>query len=200
MFKVRQMSIKENRYERERIRTGEAFMNAALELVMEQGYSNTTVTDIADRADYGRGTFYLYFEDKADVVWAGLRRYMSSWEADVYEEVKSVDSLRREYLSWTRVFENLRDYWHFYAQIDLIEGADVWQKLRDYLIQSYEDNLQQGRYRSQMDLPVPMMARFIYGAINETMRWWMENGFEQSPEDLAAMVFQMVYRRPVPEV
>jgi len=192
------MSNNLNRYERERIRTQEAFINAALELVAEKGYTDTTVTDIALLADYGRGTFYLYFEDKADVVWAGLRRYMDNWQVEAFEEIQHVTSMRREYLSWVSVFENLRDFWHFYGQIDLIEGAEVWDKVREYLIQSYEDNLREGRYRSQLNLPVSMMARFMYGAVNETMRWWMESGFTYSPQELAAMVYQMVYRQDVP--
>ncbi|MEM9949999.1 MAG: TetR/AcrR family transcriptional regulator [Chloroflexota bacterium] len=192
------MSIKINRYQRERDRTREAFIRSALELVIEQGYQTTTVTEIANRADYGRGTFYLYFEDKADVVWAGLKHYMDDWQTHAFDEVKTIQSLRREYLSWVAVFKNLRDYWHVYAQIDFTHGSAVWQKLRDYLIASYEDNLREARYRSDMTLPVPMMARFLYGAVQETMLWWVENGFQQSPEDLAEMVFTMVYRQAVP--
>ncbi|MEO1288179.1 MAG: TetR family transcriptional regulator, partial [Chloroflexota bacterium] len=45
------MSIKSNRYQRERDRTREAFIRSALELVIEQGYQATTVTEIANRAD-----------------------------------------------------------------------------------------------------------------------------------------------------
>ena len=194
------MSIKVNRYERERERTREAFMEAALALVIRQGYKATTVTDIADFADYGRGTFYLYFEDKAAVVWAALERYFTHWHEEAFDEIKSVQSLRREYLSWVHVFSNLRDYWYIYAQIDMVEGAEVWDKMRTYLINSYEENLSTGRYRAEHNLNVKMVARFMYGAMNETMRWWVETGFEQSPEALAEMVFQMVYRQPVPEL
>ncbi len=199
MFKVRQMSNLKNRYQREKDRTREALIHAALALVLEKGYRDVSVTAIADRADYGRGTFYLYFEDKADVVWAGLGRYMDDWHTNAFEDIKEIQSLRREYLSWVAVFTNLQDYWHFYAQIDLEHGSAVWAKLRQYLIQTYEDNLRAGKYRSHIDMPIPMMARFLYGALQETMLWWVETGFACSAEELATMVFQMVYRQPVPE-
>ena len=56
-----------NRYEKERQRTRLAFLNAALALILEKGYDNIAVTDITDRADYGRSTFYEHFEDKEAV-------------------------------------------------------------------------------------------------------------------------------------
>ena len=40
--------------------------------LLEQGYDAVTVADIATRADYGRSTFYLYFQDKEAVVFIFL--------------------------------------------------------------------------------------------------------------------------------
>ncbi|MEV4020544.1 TetR family transcriptional regulator [Nonomuraea angiospora] len=44
---------------------------AALELFVEQGYENTTVTQITERAGLTRRTFSRYFTDKRDVLFAG---------------------------------------------------------------------------------------------------------------------------------
>jgi AcrR family transcriptional regulator len=49
----------------ERLRT------AAIELYLEFGYENVTVTQIADRAGLTRRTFSRYFADKRDVLFAG---------------------------------------------------------------------------------------------------------------------------------
>ena len=45
---------------------------AAYELFLEQGYSNTTAAHIASRAGVSRGTFFNYFASKADVFWVDL--------------------------------------------------------------------------------------------------------------------------------
>ena len=45
---------------------------AAYELFAERGYHDTAVADIAERADIGRGSFYLHFESKRDVLDAVL--------------------------------------------------------------------------------------------------------------------------------
>src|SRR3984957_19270515 len=44
---------------------------AALDLFTEQGYDNTTVAQIADRAGLTKSTFFRHFPDKRDVLAAG---------------------------------------------------------------------------------------------------------------------------------
>lgn len=46
---------------------------AALELFAEQGYEGTTVADIAERADLKKRSFFRYFPDKREVLFAGSR-------------------------------------------------------------------------------------------------------------------------------
>lgn len=42
-------------------------LNAGYELFTSIGFSNTTITSIAKKANVGKGTFYLYFKDKEDI-------------------------------------------------------------------------------------------------------------------------------------
>lgn len=47
---------------------------AALELYLERGYDNVTVTDIAERAGLTRRSYFRYFPDKREVLFAGEER------------------------------------------------------------------------------------------------------------------------------
>ncbi|MBP5608336.1 MAG: helix-turn-helix transcriptional regulator [Lachnospiraceae bacterium] len=44
-----------------------SLMDAAFELFTEQGFGNTSISDIVERAKVAKGTFYLYFKDKYDL-------------------------------------------------------------------------------------------------------------------------------------
>jgi AcrR family transcriptional regulator len=49
----------------------ERLESAALDLFVENGYEQTTVAQIADRADLNRATFFRHFADKREVLFGG---------------------------------------------------------------------------------------------------------------------------------
>jgi AcrR family transcriptional regulator len=56
--------------ERKQQKAREQIVEAAFALFAERGFSEVTVTDIAERAEVGRTTFFRYFGDKQEVVFA----------------------------------------------------------------------------------------------------------------------------------
>ncbi len=50
------------------LRTRDTLLAAAAELFGEQGYLDTTVGQIAERAGVALGTFYQYFRDRSDII------------------------------------------------------------------------------------------------------------------------------------
>lgn len=57
-------------------------MEAAHDLFAERGFDHVTVADIAARAEVGRATFFRYFGDKQEVVFAGSRRELEAAVAE----------------------------------------------------------------------------------------------------------------------
>src|SRR5271170_4822399 len=56
------------RRERHRAETRERIFRAALRLFAERGFLETTVEDITEAADVGKGTFFNYFRTKEHVL------------------------------------------------------------------------------------------------------------------------------------
>jgi AcrR family transcriptional regulator len=57
-------------------RTKRLLHRALIELLLEKGYSRTTVQDILDRADVGRSTFYSHYRDKDDLLVVSCTEYL----------------------------------------------------------------------------------------------------------------------------
>ena len=62
------------RLERRKARTRAAILGAATSLFFEQGYEETAIQQIAERADTGVGTLYGYFPSKEDILKEVLRQ------------------------------------------------------------------------------------------------------------------------------
>ncbi|AQZ65147.1 Transcriptional regulator, TetR family [[Actinomadura] parvosata subsp. kistnae] len=55
-------------------RTRRLIQEALVALILEKGYDAVTVTDIIERADVGRSTFYAHFTDKQDVLFSNIEQ------------------------------------------------------------------------------------------------------------------------------
>jgi AcrR family transcriptional regulator len=70
----------------------EQILDAAETVMLRQGLHQATVADIADAAGLGKGTVYLQFESKQELV-AGLRlRYVERLEAEVRAKIAAAET------------------------------------------------------------------------------------------------------------
>ncbi len=66
---------------RPRASSRETIAEAACELFLEQGYADTSVSQIAQRAGVSRTSFFNYFSSKSDILWGGLDERLDALEA-----------------------------------------------------------------------------------------------------------------------
>src|SRR5437868_7442598 len=82
-----------SRRERRREELRERIFQAAIELFIEQGFFNTTVEQITEVADVGKGTFFNYFESKEHLV-LKLTEAQEAVLRKVVAEIESATSVR----------------------------------------------------------------------------------------------------------
>jgi len=78
--------------DRKRRRAEEAIRRAALELFSERGYDQVSVTEIAERAEVGRTTFFRYFGDKQEVLFPDPRQESAEAVAGVGRPATAIGS------------------------------------------------------------------------------------------------------------
>jgi AcrR family transcriptional regulator len=187
-----------NRFERHKQRTRQLLMRATLELISEKGYEEVSVQDITDRADLGRGTFYLHFKNKEEVLWMILEEYFNRETTAVDERVASEPSPKKEFLSWVAFFESAIQQQQVYLLIKNAHSAFLRERVYQYLLTVYERNLRSGRYTAFIDLPADFLAAFASGAMLSVLDWWMADPHKYTARQVAEMVYQMVYRQMPP--
>ncbi|NUT48395.1 MAG: TetR family transcriptional regulator [Saccharothrix sp.] len=116
--------------ERKQQRAREQIVRAAFELFAERGFADVTVTDIAERAEVGRTTFFRYFGDKQEVAFADEQAIVESLTArhralpPVHDLAGAVAQIRGVVLELCREFTADED--HFRAHLRLLrENAEL---------------------------------------------------------------------------
>lgn len=186
------------RQERRKHFTQAKLKEATLELVLEKGYDAVTVKDIVDKADLGRGTFYLHFRDKEDVVWALIGDTLKAPPAN-RERRYRVGSYPPGYLGYLITFENADAHRELYRLMLGTKGsALLTNRATQGLVDQIEHSIRAGMYGIGVDLPAQIQAQFVVGAMVRLMVWWLETSNEFSPEDMADMLYLLVHRVEVP--
>ena len=86
---------------------------AALELYVERGFEQTTVAEIAERAGLTERTFFRYFADKREVLFAGagtLRELMVGALAAAPESAAPIDAVAAALEAASALLQERRDY------------------------------------------------------------------------------------------
>ena len=89
-------------------RTGDSrqrLIDAAIDLFLNVGYQAVRISDITDYARLGKGTFYLHFNDKRDLLLACFRSVIETVEAGTAE----YEAAHLDYLSKSRPPDQLCD-------------------------------------------------------------------------------------------
>lgn len=188
-----------NRADRRKIQTRQQLLSAAATLLAEKGYPALTIKGITERADLGYGTFYLHFKDLDDIVWEVILQMTEEMRIHTEQQISKLPSPLREYQSWVYIFDFAAQTRDGIVQLFGRNGsATLLQRYQDYLAALHMTNLRDGHYSAGLDLPPDFLAQYISGALVRLLVWWAETPNSYSPQQMADMLYQSVYRQPPP--
>ena len=72
---------------------------AAIALVQEKGFENVSIEDITTKANTAKGTFYLYFKSKQDLIYHTIHMY-DEIALRSYEKVKNLDTFEEQLIAY----------------------------------------------------------------------------------------------------
>lgn len=174
-------------------------IDAAVRIIAELGYANTTTKEIADAADIAEGTLYNYFESKRDILLGILQRFQQ--EADeLLDEIEYLEgaadpvaivewalNLLLTRLPFTRVL--LAESW---TDDELLRGyatervTGVYQRVKSFIV----GQMKSGDFRNvDPDLATKMVLGVCVAPVLPVMRGVAE---PPSPEELHAIAVAAV--------
>lgn len=109
------------RREREKHQKRNHIIDAAERLFFSKGYNSTSMDEVAEEAEYSKGTLYLYFKDKEDLYLAinvrGLLILKDLFEKAFKEGTNGIDKVWKigdAYLDFSKEYPNYYRAMHYY--------------------------------------------------------------------------------------
>ncbi|TGA97955.1 TetR/AcrR family transcriptional regulator [Sporolactobacillus shoreae] len=185
------------------VKTRAAIQSHFLELLLQKNFNEITVIDIAKAANIGRGTFYLHYIDKFDllekVMEEGLSETVSHFQPETYfDNGRAIpDRMIHFVLS---MFGHFRENERFFRAMLFNKGIPNFKSRMQQLFLS--------KFRREISSMVPMTSGvdpitmeilpvFISSGMIGLVEWWFRNNMRISEKDMARKIFQVMTRGPL---
>ncbi|MEJ2169725.1 MAG: TetR/AcrR family transcriptional regulator [Desulfobacterales bacterium] len=91
------------RREREKLRQRQEMLAAALDLFAQRGYHNTSMHEIAGKAEFAIGTLYKFFENKEDLYKALVLEQTDQFEDAITRAITEPDDVVEKLRNYVRI-------------------------------------------------------------------------------------------------
>jgi AcrR family transcriptional regulator len=174
----------------------EVILDAAMHLFGKQGYSGTSMRDIAGAVGVLPGSLYAHIASKeallAEIVEAGINRFLAAVRPSAKSEATPSDRLRAMVIAHVAVVaDNPERSLVVFHQWRLLGDRNIKAaiaKRREYeraFIGVIEDGTKAGDFRAGLNLRIAVLT--ILGALNWTPEWLSPKG-KLSPEEVGGMI------------
>ncbi len=133
----------------------EAILEATIRVLRDRGLSGLKVEEVAREAEVGKGTVYLYFRDKQDLLKALVEHYTFAYYRKVEAVVGREDSFRNRLAEvlWLRMawVEEWRGLWAAVArEAQPVNTVDWLRRMHEHYQRLLERLVQDGKARGEV--------------------------------------------------
>lgn len=189
-----------SRHERRRLQTRKLLMQATLQLVLEKGFDAISIQDITDRADLGRGTFYIHFKDKEEVVWTAFQELFRELEQEAHNQLDR-NMPQVEYYGLLNIFRHAENNRDLYRVMFGGQGSAILTaRAQDFLAQAFLYDIRNAPQPPEINFNIPeeIEAQILTGVISRLLFWWLGTSNNYSAEQMAVMTYEALYRKKPP--
>lgn len=192
--------------ERQRQERADLILQIAEEVLTEKGYHDTTIDEIAARVGIAKGTVYLHFPSKIDLVVALFERDMSTFLEFVQQVAQTSDPARARLERILRhAYEGMRgsrtqlflSLWSIISvRNELIAKHDEMREHITTLARSIEMVLEEGKAAAQIDatIPTPVLLKTFLGLLSPRSFEPLIGDDQLSPEELVTYVGRIFFQ------
>jgi AcrR family transcriptional regulator len=172
------MGIQERR-EREKEQRRNDILDAAEKVFFLKGFNYATMDEVAEAAEFSKGTLYLYFKNKEDLYFAIAQRSMtilrSMFQEAVQQHEKGIEKVRavgRAYHKFSKEYKNYFDMMMHFEAVQNSLNLDTCvldemhlkgQSVLQVLVQAIQTGIEDGSIRSNLD---PLKTAFLLNGVS----------------------------------
>ncbi len=202
------MSKETSPTDRRAIRTKKMIKKAVYELLDKKNFNDISITDITEQADINRGTFYLHYVDKFDLIEKLeneiLEELMNFAKDTTFEDVFIFDE-RLNQVVINQPVPFIKKIFEFLQTNEILAkaflGANADPKFRDRLKDFILHRLKDNSFITSVNInnfivPSEYFISYIMSAHLGVVLQWVNSGMKESPDEMALILTRLFILGP----
>ncbi len=166
----------------------ERILGSAMRVFASKGFFGAKVSDIADDAGVADGTIYLYFKSKDDILISLFEEQMEKVNSVLTSAMAGAATADAKLRSFVQAYMGLVAENRHAAEVITIELRQSAKFMKEYKNPRFAEFLKalaavidegQRRKSFRADVPAPVAARALFGALDELALMWVTSRGEK---------------------
>lgn len=184
-----------SRRERKKEETRSTIVNCAISFFKEKGFYETSMEEIAEKADVSKGTLYNYFQDKESILVDYFQLLTADYAKESLKSSRDITSRLNNLLDFIyKLFSNDQDlaeiYFRYRIQTPLVRNPFDDPKrsgLENSVLATIEEAQKSGELRC--DIPALLIARNLQFL---TISFFISNIYSKEPFEIGTVKTQII--------
>lgn len=171
------------------LKSQEAIKKALIKLMAEKSFNDITIQDIADKANVNRGTIYLHYLDKFDLLDKIMEEHINNM-SNFCESASEMDFIE----STVHCMEYFESNYLFFSTMLASEGAPYFRsRFLQFNIEEFKNDVDITKGKN-VGYNKEVIVQFIANAYVGLVEWWLKNGMPYPPRVMAEQVGDLIER------
>lgn len=169
-------------------------MEAFVALMGESSFEKITIQAIADRANVNRGTVYLHFTDKYDLLDQCIETYLQYlYDSCMPDGIASIESAKALLL---RTFEFLESHAAIYSTLMTDKGVPAFRKRMMAMVETgIKEHITSCNLHPVVNHDV--LVQFLTVGVSGLVEWWIVNSMPYPPSEMVDQLVLLLERNMI---
>ena len=170
-------------------KTREAIFKAFTALLSQKDFDSITVSEIIEKADVGRATFYTHFETKDFL----LKELCKELFCHIFDRAENCGTEHRHIFDCDSTETAFLHLFRHLQRNDNNILALLSSRNNDLFLRYFRSNLEvliarqpDIASKARSDVPESFWQNHVVSTFIESLRWWLHGGMKESPEEITA--------------
>ncbi len=174
-------------------RTRQMLHHALLSLIEERGYDALSIQDITERANIGRATFYVHYQDKEQLLLDSVNAVMEDLKSH-YQSASAIAIFMKRQTFSVALFQHVFEHASLYRALLSERGAALMSTRlqREVAARMQQQVIEPLLALATVQLPADLLAEHCAASLWSLMAWWLRNDFPTSIEEMGRIFWHLI--------